>query len=96
MEYKIKSIKHSGRKELRGTDRTDGRYQERVGRTVNLDNISDYKIGNTFWINYLRLADGSDYSNMCLRCSRLVKITDTGDTVMVETNNTIYEFEKCK
>lgn len=89
MEYRIKSIKHSGRKGLRGTNRTDGRYPDRVGRVVELE-PTECEIGFPFMLSYIRLADGSDYSNMCLRCSRLVKITDTGDTVIVETNNTIY------
>lgn len=95
MEYRIKSIKHSGRMGLRGTDRTDGRYPGRIGRVVDLK-PTECKIGQPFVLNYLRLADGSDYSNMYLRCSRLVNFTTiNGDMNTAETNNTIYEFEKC-
>jgi len=95
MEYKIKSIKHSGRKGARMTDRTDGRYPDRVGRVVEFK-PTEYDIGFPFILKYLRLADGSDYSGMWLQCSRLVKISSTLDdeTVFVETLNTIYEFEK--
>lgn len=95
MEYRIKSIKHSGRKGTRMTDRIDGRYPQRVGRVVDLE-PTEYEIGFPFILKYLRLADGSDYSNMYLNCSRLVKISSTIDDeiVVAETNNTVYEFEK--
>ena len=96
MEYKIKSIKHSGRRGTRMTDRINGRYPQRVGRIVDLD-PTKYEVGFPFILKYLRLADGSDYSNMNLRCSMLVKISSTIDDeiIVVETSNTIYEFEKC-
>lgn len=97
MEYRIKSIKHSGRMGTRMTDRTDGRYPQRIGRVVELE-PTECEIGLPFMLNYLRLADGSDYSNMYLHCSRLVKISSTIDDecVFAETLNTIYEFEKCR
>lgn len=97
MEYIIKSIKHSGRKGLRGTDRTDGRYPDRIGRVVELE-PTECEIGFPFMLNYIRLADGSDYSNMYLHCSRLVNIRASVDyeLVLVETLNTLYEFEKCR
>lgn len=96
MEYRIKSIKHSGRRGTRMTDRIDGRYPQRVERVVDLE-PSEYETGFQFILKYLRLADGSDYSNMYLHCSVLVKISSTIDDeiVVAETNNTIYEFEKC-
>lgn len=97
MEYRIKSIKHSGRKGIRMTDRTDGRYPDRVGRVVEFE-PTEYEVGFPFILKYLRLSDGSDYSGMWLQCSRLVKISSTydDDVVLAETLNTIYEFEKCK
>ena len=83
MEYKITKITHSGTKGERGQDRTDGRYPMRIGRTVELD-LDKVKLGKPMIINYLKNADGSDYSNMCLRTS----------AVFIETMNSIFIFKK--
>lgn len=93
MEYKITKITHSGTKGESGQDRTDGRYPMRIGRTVDL-NLSDIKIGCPMILKYLKNADGSDYSNMYLRTSRVMAIIRMPKTVFIETMNTIFEFQK--
>lgn len=96
MEYRIKSIKHSGRKGIRGTDRTDGRYPIRIGRTVDMDFEYIYP-GVSMWLNYVKNSDGSDYSNKMLLTSKVVDIEKQNeDIVIVETINSIFEFEKEK
>lgn len=93
MEYRIKSIKHSGKKGERGTDRTDDRYPMRIGRTVEVTPF-DIVPGVPLWINYLKDSDGSDYSNMTLRTSFVVDVDGNDDLFTVETNNSIFEFER--
>ena len=90
MEYKITKITHSGTKGKRGQDRTDGRYPMRIGRTVDLD-LDNVKLGKPMIINYLKNADGSDYSNMYLRTSCVIS---TASAVFIETMNSIFIFEK--
>lgn len=93
MEYKIKRILHSGSRGTRGTDRVDGRYPMRIGRTVELD-LDNVKLGKPMIINYLKNADGSDYSNMYLRTSNVISIISTASAVFIETMNSIFTFEK--
>lgn len=93
MEYRIKQILHSGAKGIRGTDRADGRYPMRVGRTIDLK-LDDIMLGCPMPIAYLKDKDGSDY-NHCL-CTSSVKgpIKIEGTTVTIETANSIFIFEK--
>lgn len=94
MFYRIKSISHSGRKGNRGTPRTDGRYPLRIGRTVNLD-ISKLISGVPLILNYVKDENGNDYSGHYLNCSRIQGIHIVSENLfVVETNNSIYEFEK--
>lgn len=92
--YKIKSIAHSGTKGTRGLPRTDGRYPLRVGRTVRLD-IEHITVGIPLILEYVKDENGNDYSGYYLRCSIIRGIHFIGDKCgCIETNNTIYEFEK--
>lgn len=93
MEYRITKITHSGTKGKRGQNRTDGRYPMRIGRIVELD-LDNVKLGKPMIINYLKNADGSNYSNMCLRTSSVVLIISTASAVFIETMNSIFTFEK--
>ena len=94
MNYRIKSIKHSGRKGERGLSRTDGRYPQRVGRIVKI-NINDLTIGVPLILDYVKDENGNDYSNFYLRCSIINEIHIVSNSLFcVETNNTIYEFER--
>lgn len=92
MTYKIKSIKHSGRKEKRGNNRTDGRYPKRIGRIVELDPFELIR-GYPLYLYYLKDSDGSDYIGTFLT-SFIVDVIQDNNTLIVETNNSIYEFEK--
>lgn len=93
--YKIKSIYHSGRKGTRGTARTDGRYPLRIGRTVNID-LQNLVEGTPLVLPYVvKDKKGNDCSGYYLRCSRIQSIHIVSEKLFtVETNNSIYEFEK--
>ena len=91
--YKIKSILHNGRKGKRYTNRTDGKYPNRINRIVEIDE-RDIVIGAPYFIQYVKDEHGNDYRNMVLTTSY---VTDWDylyeDTIYIETYNSIYEFE---
>lgn len=94
MNYKIKSIRHSGVKGTKGLARKDGRYPKRVGRIVRM-NINDLTVGIPLVLDYVKDENGNDYSSYYLRCSIINGIHIVSDNLFcVETNNSIYEFEK--
>ena len=96
LEYKIARIQHSGTCGERWTDRTDDRYIYRVGRTVNID-IDDFDVGFPMILHYLKDQDGSDYSDYILATSRVKRVSIPDEnTVIIETRNSIFRFEKCK
>lgn len=92
--YKIKQILHSGRKGERNTPRIDGRYQMRIDRIVEFD-TKNIVIGYPFVLNYIQDENGHDYRGFCLTTS-FVKDWDYvfDNVIRIETNNSIYEFEK--
>ena len=92
--YRIKHILHSGRKGERNTPRTDGRYPIRIGRIVEFD-TKDIVIGIPFILNYIKDENGNDYRGFHLTTS-FVKDWDYvfDGVIRIETNNSIYEFEK--
>ena len=92
--YKIKMILHNGRKGIRGSERTDGRYPLRIGRTVMID-LQKLVKGTPLFLSYLKDKNGNDYTGYCLKCSRIQNIHVISEKIFtVETNNSIYEFEK--
>nr|DAS43508.1 MAG TPA: hypothetical protein [Caudoviricetes sp.] len=98
MLYKIVGIKHS-RGTLKGLDRQDDRYPQRIGRIISLD-INDILIDFPLIIKYVRDYDGTTMRNLILRTS-LVKsfeyIKDKNgniDCINVVTENSIYKFER--
>lgn len=92
--YKIKRISHSGKKGARGTKRTDGRYPLRIGRTVKID-LQNLVEGTPLILSYVKDEKGNDYSGYYLRCSMIQSIHIVSENLFtVETNNSIYEFEK--
>lgn len=98
MLYKIIGIKHS-RGTLKGLDRQDDRYPQRIGRIISLD-INDILIDFPLIIKYVRDYDGTTMRNLILRTS-LVKsfeyIKDKNgniDCINVVTENSIYKFER--
>lgn len=94
MECVIKSIRHSGRRGERNAPRIDGRYPLRIGRVVDIDPASLIK-GRSCVLDYVRDRDGIDLSGAFLTTSRVVDVQKCGDTLVVETINTIYEMAKC-
>ena len=95
MEYKIARIQHSGTCGERWTDLEDGRYIHRVGRTVELD-VENIEVGLPMIIHYVKDRDGSDYSTFILATRRVKRVHVPDDnTVIVETRNSIFRFEKC-
>lgn len=95
MQYRIKSIKHTGTKGLEGTERLDGRYPLRIGRIVNL-NLEYIQLGAVMILRYVKNADGTDYSKYHLRTSCVKRIEESEDkkVVKIETINSLFEFEK--
>lgn len=99
MLYKITSIKHSGTCGKRGTERTDGRYPLRIGRVVKL-NIDDIEIGYPLVIRYAKDSDGTPMKFSFLTTSYVTSVNCAGKIsrnslfVVVETENSIFEFER--
>lgn len=95
MEYKIVRIQHTGSCGERGTDRTDGEYPARIGRTVNLD--PEYiSIDLPMLLMYIKNPDGTDIQGKYICTSRVKNINVNEDRVVVETWNSIFTFEKVK
>ena len=82
--YRIVNIKDVNT----GLPRMDGRYPLRIGRIC--------KKPTPFcpYIDYLKNADGSDYSGYSLHISTVQNHEEIGNKVIVTTKNSIYEFEK--
>ena len=92
--YKIKSILHSGRKGDRNTPRTDGKYPMRINRIVEFD-VKNIVIGYPFYFDYIKDENGNDYTGFYFRTSFVKDWDYVYDNVIhIETNNSIYEFEK--
>lgn len=95
MLYTIVSIKHSGACGKRGTERTDGRYPLRIGRVVKL-NIDEYPLV----IRYVKDSDGTPMKFSFLKTSYVTSVNCAGKIscnslfVVVETENSIFEFER--
>ena len=98
MLYKIVGIKHS-RGTLKGLDRQDDRYPQRIGRIISLD-INDILIDFPLIIKYVRDYDGTTMRNLILRTSlgkSFEYIKDKNgniDCINVVTENSIYKFER--
>jgi len=89
-EYRIVDI----RDVATGQARMDGRYPLRIGRVCNKPNP---QINLPMTVDYLRNADGSDYSGKCLRTSRVMNISvNEKENIVVKTMNSEYEFEPVK
>lgn len=86
-EYKIISINHKHNNK----ERKDGRYPERIGRICKRP---IYEIGDPMIVEYISNADGTDYSGYFLRTSCVVDYKEYQDYLIIETENSIYEFEK--
>ena len=74
--------------------RTDGRYPLRIGRIVKEPKAYDMQ---PMALEYLRNADGSDYSGKFLRTSCVIEsfVNQNGNLIII-TMNSEYEFEPIK
>ena len=89
-EYRIVDI----RDRITQQTRSDGRYPLRIGRIIKKPNPHTLM---PMFIEYIRNADGSDYSGMVLRTSRVIyHSADENGKIVVETMNSVYEFEPVK
>lgn len=74
--------------------RSDGRYPLRIGRIVKKPNPHT---GLPMILEYIRNADGSDYSGKVLKTSHVCgSYINERDNLVVETVNSVYEFEIVK
>ena len=98
MLYKIESIKHS-RGTLKGLDRQDDRYPQRIGRIISLD-IDDILIDFPLIIKYVRDSDGTPMRNLVLRTSFVKSFEYIKDEngvinwINIVTENSIYKFKR--
>ena len=89
-EYRIVDIRDANTRQAR----TDGRYPLRIGRIVKKPKPH---LGIPMVIEYLRNSNGSDYSGMYLRTSRVCDwFINEKYNLVVETMNSAYEFEPIK
>jgi hypothetical protein len=93
MKYKIINISHTENSGKRGETRKDGRYPLRIGRIVDLD-FQQIRVGEPMNLNYLLDADGSDYSKKHLTTSSVTNLNRLERKLIIETANSIFEFEK--
>lgn len=92
-QYKIKEILHSGSCGIRGTKRTDGRYPLRIGRTVDFD-VTKLTRNAPMIISYICDSDGTSLEGLVLYTSYVISVTVKVTEVTVETENSIYVFER--
>lgn len=89
-EYRIVDIRDAKTR----ITRSDGRYPLRIGRIVKKPNPH---LGLPMILEYVRNADGSDYSGNVLRTTRVCgSFINKKDNLVVETVNSAYEFEIVK
>lgn len=66
-----------------------------IGRIVDLD-VQQIRVGKPMNLNYLLDADGSDYSKKHLTTSSVTNLNKLERKLIIETANSIFEFEKLK
>lgn len=93
MEYKITQILHTGTCGESGTERKDGRYPLRIGRTVDLV-LENIRVGYPMYLEYLKDSDGSDMLFKALITSRVKDVKTENNLVVVTTRNSIFYFRK--
>ena len=95
MKYKIVSIKHSGRKGIRGTDVNEPKYDGMINSIVEINSsLKNEKIRYTpLHMNFIETE--SIYDNF--HTSAILAISINKDwNYVVETINTLYELEEIK
>lgn len=92
MQYRIKSIKHTGNKGPAGVDRADGRYRTRIERVCEFD-VDNITVGYSFTWLYITNAEGKPLTGV-FKTSNVVAVEETEIGVVITTLNSVYEFEQ--
>lgn len=92
MEYEIIGIAHSQPGNVLWEPRTDGRYPMRIGRVINMDRSRIVEDESAI-LAYVRDVDGSPYDGY-LHTSIVQGVREIGDTIFIETMNSIYALRK--
>ena len=74
-----------------GKTRTDGRYPQRIGSTVEF--LYPPTVGETMYLDYVADNEGNPKSGV-LRTSTVQNIIENDPVVAVFTRNSVYYFEK--
>lgn len=93
MEYQITQILHTGTCGEPGTERKDGRYPLRIGRTVDLF-LENIHIGYPMYVEYLKDSNGNDMVFKALITSRVKDVQADHNLVIVTTRNSVFYFRK--
>ena len=95
MKYKIVSIKHSGRKGIRGTDVNEPKYEGMINSIVEISpSLENEKIRYTpLHMNFIETE--SAYDQFHTSAILAISINKNWNYV-VETINTLYELEEIK
>lgn len=95
--YKIISIEHSGRKDIRGTPVIDDRYYGLLGTTIDIGNlrkmaaISDSE--HMWYYARFYIKSGPRVGEIWTT-SKVIEFAMDGNHIEIETANTIYRLEK--
>ena len=91
--YRISSIKFNGAGSKYGEEKTDEYSLKRIGRTVDITN-SLLSVGACGYIPYIKDVDGTDIGWNAMITSYITKLNEQENKIIVETQNSIYEFER--
>ena len=95
--YRIISIEHSGRKDIRGMPVTDDRYYGLVGAVVDIGNLREMAMAadaEHMW-HYARLyIKSGPRVGEIWTTSKVIGLVIGHDSIEIETANTIYRLEK--
>ena len=95
--YKIISIEHSGRKDIRGTPVADDKYYGLLGATIDIGNlrkmaaISDSE--HMWYYARFYIKSGPRVGEIWTT-SKVIGLVIGHDSIEIETANTIYRLEK--
>ena len=93
MLYKITKITHTGTCGEKGTERTDGRYPQRIGRIVEMK-YDSIKAGIPMTLDYVRDSDGTPLRFKYIRTSDVISKNKNNNKVVITTRNSVFEFEE--
>lgn len=89
MKYIIENITYKT-----GETRTDGRYPNRIGSTVEL--LNHPTVGNPLYFNYIKYNNGELVENHTTRTSRVDDFDNYSEPgyLMIYTRNSVYYFKE--